>query len=205
MGNVAQSLTGEHSTSPNPTSTITVSPGAEGGPAAGNSGGRPGGTGQPGQPGQSSSPGPSGSATPSGTASGSGGGPTPAPCADSALRLVVATAQAQYTVGDKPLIKLTVTNTSTAACTRDVGAAEQEALVYSGGQRLWSSNDCFPGGDADVRTIPAGQSLFFSVPWSGLTSQPQCEGARAQVRAGEYSVTGRIGTLESDKATFRLR
>ena len=181
-----------HSTDASPThtpiGTITPSPGTGGPPAAPG-----GGTGHTNVP-----------AGDNGTAA--SGSDAPPACPDSALRLVVDTDQTEYQVGDHPVVRLALTNTSTTACARDVGAAEQEALVYTGpepGQHhLWSSNDCDPGGDQDVRVLGVGQSLTFSVTWPAESSQPDCAGTPTPAAPGDYSVVVRIGTLHSDPARF---
>jgi hypothetical protein len=103
------------------------------------------------------------------------------------------------------VITLTVQNVSTATCTRDLGAGQQEVLLYAGTTRLWSSNDCYPGGQRNVRPLTPGQRVTFSVTWSGLSSHPGCTGTRSRVRPGSYRLVGRLGTLASRPATLTLR
>ena len=129
----------------------------------------------------------------------------PATCGDGELRLVVAAAAPTYAVGQKPVLKLSVQNVSSTTCLRDLGAAQQEVLVYSGSTRLWSSNDCYPGGGQDVQELAPGGRQTFSVAWSGLSSTPQCKGTRSRVGAGHYTLVGRLGTLTSAKASLVLR
>jgi hypothetical protein len=128
----------------------------------------------------------------------------PRPCADAALRLTVKAVQSVYRVGDMPVIELTVQNISTAACTRDLGAAQQEVLLYAQTTRIWSSNDCFPGGERDVQALLPRERVSFSVKWSGLSSMPRCAGTRSQVGPGQYRLLGRLGTLHSSEATLTL-
>jgi hypothetical protein len=130
--------------------------------------------------------------------------PAPKPCADEALQLRVAPGAPAFRVGSQPKITLTVRNVSTAACTRDLGAAQQEILLYRGTQRLWSSNDCYPEGDRAVRTLAPGESVTSSVTWSGLSSRPKCAGTRTRVGAGTYDLIGRLGTLSTPRARIRL-
>jgi hypothetical protein len=70
------------------------------------------------------------------------------------------------------VLRLQVRNVGTVACTRDLGAALQEVLLYHGTTRLWSSNDCYPEGERDVEVMQPGVLHTFSVTWSGLSSQP---------------------------------
>ncbi len=48
------------------------------------------------------------------------------------------------------MLRLQVRNVATLPCTRDLGAALQEVLLYQATKRLWSSNDCYPEGQRDV-------------------------------------------------------
>ncbi|MEN3359012.1 MAG: hypothetical protein V7637_2994 [Mycobacteriales bacterium] len=150
------------------------------------------------------------SATPTGGGSGGGSGTgtqgaAPVACSDAALRLTVSVAKPDYPVGAQPQIALSLQNTSGTTCTRDLAASQQEVLLYDGRTRLWSSNDCYPGGGTDVQAIASGERDRYSVTWSGLASRPGCAGTRTRVGAGRYSLVGRIGTLRSEPTTLILR
>jgi hypothetical protein len=131
--------------------------------------------------------------------------PAPKPCPDSALRLTVAPAQPAYVVGQAPVLRLQVRNVGTLSCTRDLGAALQEVLLYQGTQRLWSSNDCYPEGERDQELMRPGVVYTFSVTWSGLVSRPKCAGTRTRVGAGAYTLVARLGSLVSPRAPLTLR
>jgi hypothetical protein len=131
--------------------------------------------------------------------------PAAKPCADAQLQLTVSPAQPAYPVGQAPVLRLQVRNVGPVPCTRDLGAALQEVLVYQGGTRLWSSNDCYPEGRRDIETLRPGVMETFPVTWSGLTSQPKCAGARTPVGAGSYELVGRLGTLVSARSPLALR
>jgi hypothetical protein len=131
--------------------------------------------------------------------------PAPEPCTDAQLRLTVSPAQPAYLVGQAPVLRLQVRNVATLSCTRDLGAALQEVLLYQGTQRLWSSNDCYPEGARDLELMRPGVVHTFSVTWSGLGSQPKCFGTRTRVGAGSYALVGRLGSLVSPRAPLTLR
>jgi hypothetical protein len=139
------------------------------------------------------------------TTSAAGRGNPTGPCTDAVLRLTVTPHEPSYPVGQMPVVMLTVHNASRSACTRDLGAALQEVLLYEGTKRLWSSNDCYPGGAKDVRTLRAGEKVRFWVRWSGLSSRPGCEGERRRVGPGRYALIGRLGTLSSPRAPLVMR
>jgi hypothetical protein len=98
-----------------------------------------------------------------------------------------------------------VRNVAKLACTRDLGAALQEVLLYHGSTRLWSSNDCYPEGERDLELMRPGVLHTFSVIWSGLGSRPKCAGARTRVGAGSYALVARLGPLVSPRAPLALR
>jgi hypothetical protein len=131
--------------------------------------------------------------------------PPPQPCPDQALQLRVVPERPAYPVGEQPVLDLVVRNISAVACMRDLGAAYQEVLLYDGhNRRLWSSNDCYPGGSKDPQVLGPGDSASFSVTWSGLSSRPKCAGERVRVPAGGYALVGRLGTLVSARSPIRL-
>lgn len=131
--------------------------------------------------------------------------PAPEACADGALTLKVVPERTAYDVGQSPVLDLQVSNTSKLACVRDLGAAQQEIVLYRGSQRLWSSNDCYPEGERRSTVLAPGASESFEVTWSGLGSRPKCAGQRTRVGAGSYTLVGRIGTLVSKRTPINLR
>jgi hypothetical protein len=128
----------------------------------------------------------------------------PSACPDTALRLTVASERPNYPVGALPEITLSVRNVSRATCTRDLASSQQEVLLYAGRTRLWSSNDCYPGGGQDIQALAPGERDRFSVTWSGLSSRPKCAGIRSRVGPGRYNLVGRIGSLHSPPAPLVL-
>lgn len=130
----------------------------------------------------------------------------PGGCPDPVLLVQAQPAAPLFPVGSEPEFRLLVTNTGPVACAVDVNTAWQEVLVYlaDGVTRLWSSNDCYGGGSADVRTLAPGQQLVFPVAWSGLTSAPGCVGERMPVLGGEFRLVVRLGALVSAPVPFTL-
>ena len=127
------------------------------------------------------------------------------PCRDADLQ-VMATANAkEYSGGVRPRLTLVVTNLASVSCTRDLGAAARELRVVSGGDRVWSSDDCAPGGQPDVVLLEPGRSRSFAVTWSRTRSRPGCAGSRDAVGPGTYRVIGRLGGIERPGDVFSLR
>ncbi|WP_410874411.1 hypothetical protein [Nocardia sp. A7] len=131
--------------------------------------------------------------------------PAAQPCQDQSLALKVTVGQPTYKVGDQPAFGTVITNISSAACSRDLGAGPQ-FLVYTldGQRRLWASNDCNEDGPAEMKTLKAGEQLSYKGTWFGTTSQPQCAGDRLQVPAGAYMVVAELGAVRSAAEPFNL-
>ena len=130
----------------------------------------------------------------------------PPVCPDAAIKLTAQVAAPSYPVGQQPVFRILVTNTSAVACTRDLDAGLQQVLVYSADHatRLWSSNDCFPGKSVDVPMVNPGEVKTYSVKWSGTSSEPTCQAARTPLPAGVYTVVVRLGGVTSQPVPFTL-
>ncbi|WP_086787375.1 DUF4232 domain-containing protein [Crossiella equi] len=112
----------------------------------------------------------------------------------------------EYKIGQRPEFRLVATNSGPVACTRELGPQVQEILVFGGdGARLWSSNDCYPGKNPDLRTLEPGGQAVFRLAWHGRTSQPECAGKRKPLPVGDYSVVAKVDEITSPPTPFRLR
>lgn len=132
--------------------------------------------------------------------------PSPSPavlaCVESALTVTAAAERDDYPVGGRPQLVLTVTNTGVLPCTRDLGQGAVELLVVSGSDRIWSSDDCAPGGPAKQVELAPGEPSVTRLTWAGRRSLPGCEGSKAQAAAGTYRVNARLGDLRVEGKSF---
>lgn len=133
--------------------------------------------------------------------------PTPAAtaCGAGSLEIDAAAEQDSYPVGASPRLELRVTNTGPTACTLDLGQASVELVVVSGPDRIWSSDDCASGGDADPVTLEPGAIEVSRVTWPGTRSRPGCDGEQTRARAGTYRVQARVGDQRVQGQPFLLR
>ena len=128
-----------------------------------------------------------------------------AACADAGLALSGSTDAPSYPVGTSPRLTLVVKNTGAVPCTRDLGSGAVELLVYSGQDRVWSSDDCSAAkGVAPTRLAPGGTQAV-ALTWAGKRSRPGCTGTASQAQPGTYRLVARVGTLRGDVAVFRFR
>ena len=113
----------------------------------------------------------------------------------------------EHRVGERPVLRLVVTNTSDQPCVRDLDSARQEIVVWSadGSERLWSSNDCSSAAGVDLRTLVPGQPVTSSLRWAGRTSAPGCPARRVTLPAGEYRLLSRVDDVISAPTLFVRR
>jgi hypothetical protein len=130
----------------------------------------------------------------------------PVPCTNAMIAVTAEIDQPVHTVGQHPVFRLVITDTSAQPCVRDLDPSRQEIVVWSGDGkiRLWSSNDCGNSGRPDLRTLVPGQPVVFAVTWAGRTSTPGCALPRAVVQAGAYRLVSRLDGATSPATPFRL-
>ncbi len=126
------------------------------------------------------------------------------PCPPAGLKIDSNSDKDSYPAGGRPQLELRVTNTGLAPCTLDLGQSAVEFLIFSGPDRIWSSDDCAPGGAAKPTTLEPGKPVPTRLTWAGRRSLPGCAGPKAQALPGTYRITGRIGDLQAEGGSFSL-
>ncbi len=185
-----------------------------------------GGSSQPETAAAPADPEPSASGAPGEVDDGETGGPTPSPqsgpddaetqvqgseppeppaCEDSAVAVAVSVDQEAYSAGANPQIVMTITNTSSEECVRDIGSGANEVVISSGGHHAWSSDDCDPSQASSEQVLPAGVDASVTLSWERKLSAPGCTGPGSAAQAGTYQVEGRNGTVVSEPVRFVLQ
>ncbi len=131
----------------------------------------------------------------------------PVNCTNRMIRVTAEIDSPDHRVGDRPVLRLVITNISPQPCVRDLDPARQEIVVWSGDRkrRLWSSNDCGNPGGADLRTLVPQQPVVSAVTWAGRTTAPGCAQPRLPLPAGAYRVMTRLDDIISAPTPFVLR
>ena len=153
---------------------------------------------------------PSPSAAPSAAASAAApqpsASPTPAAlltCRDSVLQITAEADAESYPTGGKPRFSLTVRNIGSVACKRALGPGAVELRVFSGEDRIWSSDDCNEAKEQGVLTLPAGAARATTVQWGGTRTKPGCETGKT-AQPGTYRVSARVGSVIRQGSVFRI-
>ena len=114
-------------------------------------------------------------------------------------------ASSSTTVGGGMGLTLTVTNTGSAACNRDVGAGANELRITSGSVLVWSSDFCNPSKAKDVQALEPGKPFTTSATWPGTVTQKGCPANQPQAQAGGYKVVARNAAIESEPVAFAVQ
>ncbi len=125
-------------------------------------------------------------------------------CADADLAVTAEAERDSYPLGATPVLVLTIKNTSDTPCRRDLGPGAAELLVMSGRDRIWSSDDCSPGGEPGPVVLAPQKSDVTRLAWSATRSRPGCQGPKTPIEPGTYVVSARIGELRVQGSAFRV-
>jgi hypothetical protein len=125
-------------------------------------------------------------------------------CADADLAVSAEAERDSYKLGATPTLILTIKNTSDTPCRRDVGQGAAELVVMSGRDRIWSSDDCSPGGEPGPVVLAPQKSDVTRLTWSATRSRPGCEGPKTPIEPGTYVVSARVGELRVQGSAFRV-
>ena len=124
-----------------------------------------------------------------------------AACAPANLVLTAVTDKDSYAAGEQPQIGLTLQNTGAASCTTNLGSTQQELIITSGSEKIWTSKDCQTGAVDTEVTIAAKETKSTpTIPWDRTrSSTTTCNAQRNAVIAGgaSYHLSVKVGDLTS--------
>ncbi|MBZ2198067.1 hypothetical protein [Occultella gossypii] len=110
----------------------------------------------------------------------------PVSCVPAAVGLTLTPSAASTASGSGLGVAVEIVNAGQVACLLDVGAGALTLEVYSGEDRVWSTQDC-PAAAAELPVLldtGAGQSASFT--WPGTRSAAGCPGGQPVAGAGTY-------------------
>ena len=130
----------------------------------------------------------------------------PAECNIKDLELTASTAAQSFSLNDsEAILELNVLNTTGIDCSLNVGTSQQEFLVTSGSDRIFSSKDCQVDPEDHAMVLQPKKKEVARFSWSMNRSEPECKDVSAEPQPGTYKLTVSLGELESDPVTFYLR
>ena len=139
-----------------------------------------------------------------------GGRPSPKPdgsqdCVASDITVSAATDKQSYGAGEDPVLILKLKNTGDVPCTMNVGTTQQEFVVTSGNDRIFSTRDCQQDPEDVKIKLEKGQEENARFTWNRVRSLPECQAISSKPLPGTYKLKVSLGDNESKPATFVLQ
>jgi hypothetical protein len=134
------------------------------------------------------------------------GSPSPVPvaaCGAAALQVTVEADATSYRSGAAPRFALSVANTGSVPCRRALGPDAVEIRVFSGEDRIWSSDDCSNGKGQGVLELAPDEPRQMVVQWPGKRTKPGCDTGEV-AKAGTYRVSARVGDIVRQGTVFSI-
>ena len=122
-------------------------------------------------------------------------------CTDEQISVIVAINPENPRVGQDIKISMSITNTGTVDCLRDVGSGANEITIISGPALIWSTDHCNPSTASDVRTLSPNQKLTISATFNGTQTSKGCV-KHNKATAGTYWAHARNISKNSDGLRF---
>ncbi|WP_030147941.1 hypothetical protein [Mycetocola saprophilus] len=160
-------------------------------------------------PSDTASPGASGAASgnPSANPSGApaGGGASAPKCTSKVIVVSAITDKGDYAAGEKPQLRMSITNTGSEACTINAGTSKQSFTILNGDNKVWTSTDCQVEPSDQNSVIESGQTVQSAdaIVWDRTRSSADtCEGNRDPVPAdgASYQLSVSIDGIKSTNA-----
>ncbi|MCB4208858.1 hypothetical protein [Arthrobacter sp. UM1] len=154
----------------------------------------------------SSSPSASASSTPkpSGTSKPSASSEEYPLCYDEFVQVDMSTDKQSYKPGEKPVLIMKVTNTSSESCVINLGTKSMEFRVMNGNSPVFSTKDCQTGGEDLLKNVKPGASETARFTWDQHKSAPGCKTAGGKADPGTMQLVGKLGKVTSAPASFDI-
>ena len=125
----------------------------------------------------------------------------PVTCSPAKLRATL-TGDPQLKPGEKTAFTLSLINGSGASCRVSVSPKNFELTIYSGSDRIWSSDDCATAVKPITEKIAAEDAVTWSMAWNGRRSADDCKVRPEVPRPGTYVATAQLEG--ADPVQFRM-
>lgn len=122
-------------------------------------------------------------------------------CTDDQISVSVSIDPQNPKVNQSLKLTMSVTNTSSTTCQRDVGSGVDEITIISGPALIWSTDHCNPSTATDLRTLEPNQKVSVTATWNGTQTSKGCV-KHNQATAGTYWAHARNASKNSDGVRF---
>lgn len=122
-------------------------------------------------------------------------------CSSDDLTPTVRSKKHTVKVGSSVTFDVSYTNKSDQPCSVSVSPDDYQLTIYSGTDRIWSTEDCAKLVHSAKVTLKPGHAVGWSITWNGKRSQQgaSCQNRPETPRAGYYHATSQLkGTPSQD-------
>lgn len=118
----------------------------------------------------------------------------PVACRPAALGLEISLPADTFPAGSAVTIPTTVTNAGQVQCLLDAGSAHLVLTIFSGDDRVWSSDDCPAVAAERPILLDIATSDSIRISWPGTRSAPGCPDVQPAAAAGTYRAVLTVDT-----------
>jgi hypothetical protein len=130
--------------------------------------------------------------------------PGPVACPADQMRVTLNGKQ-HLKVKKRTVFQLSLINGSGQTCIASVTAKNFELKIYSGTDRIWSTNDCSTAIKPITKKLPAERVVEWSLAWNGRRSRDDCKNRPETPRAGTYFATAQLDGAKPVQLRMILR
>ena len=128
----------------------------------------------------------------------------PVTCSPKDLRATL-TGKQQLKPKQGTTFRLSLINGSDETCRVEVDADAFELKVYSGTDRIWSSDDCAKAVKTISKKVRSEDAVEWTMRWDGRRSRPGCKDRPEVPQAGTYFATAQLDGAEPVQLRMILR
>jgi len=128
----------------------------------------------------------------------------PVTCSPAKLRATL-TGDQRLKPEEKTTFTLSLINGSGASCRVSVSPKNFELTIYSGSDRIWSSDDCATAVRPITEKIAAEDAVTWSMAWNGRRSAADCKVRPEIPRPGTYVATAQLEGADPVQLRMILR
>ncbi len=130
----------------------------------------------------------------------------PGPVACPADEMRVTLNGKQHLKVKKPnVFQLSLINGSGQTCIASITGKNFELKIYSGTDRIWSTNDCSTAIKSITKKLPAERVVEWSLAWNGRRSRDDCKNRPEIPGAGTYFATAQLDGAKPVQLRMILR
>lgn len=124
-------------------------------------------------------------------------------CTAEDIEVRARTSHESYDASTAPLLMMEIEHVGTSECTLDVGTAEQEYRVSTGGREIFTTAQCDLRGESLEMELEPGQAERANMLWPRSDSSVDCS-EPADLATAEYQLTVAVSGITSEPHTFQM-